>query len=246
MDILNDLFFTNKKIAMNAFKALINNWLIIFTGLFYSIMTIVLYTIVPAFGILGGLLLIIATSALISNYLHLLNRIVRTGKFSFHDFKDGFTVYLRKVWTISFFGYVASLGLSYFVFPILSRTPILIMAISYIAFIVFNALPEVIYQKYYDPWESITYAVEFIKENLLDWIIPNIILIGGMYIFTGDLLTNIFNYYISIVRIFTSPLGIFAYLLGQLWFSYMMIYRGFLFELLSTSTRRKRLFMREF
>ncbi|QUH24390.1 hypothetical protein [Serpentinicella alkaliphila] len=244
MDILTDILYTNKKIIKNSFKGLIDNWPIIFTGLFYSFATLLLYMVAPAFGILGGLLSVIVTSALISNYLYLLNRIVKNNRFSFHDFKDGFSIYLRKIWTIFFFGYVASLGLRYFILPIL---PIGIYPIiSLLTVIVLNALPESIYQKYYDPWETITYAVEFIKENVIEWVVPNIILIGVMYITTGNLLTNIFNYYISIFTIFTSPSGIVFYLIGQLWFSYMMIYRGFLFELLSTSTRRKRLFMREF
>lgn len=244
MDILNDILYSNKKICKTAFKTLVNNWAIIFTGLFYSFATIILYMIAPAFGILGGILTVIVTSALISNYLYLLNRIVRSNRFDFQDFKDGFTVYLRKVWIIFFFGYVASMGLSYFVLPILPRA--IYPFVGYITIILFNALPESIYQKYYEPWETITYSIEFIKENVIEWFIPNLILLGGMYLITGDILRNIFNYYISIYAIFTSPTGIIIYLIGQLWFSYMMIYRGFLFELLSTSTRRKRLFMREF
>lgn len=244
MDILKDIYYTNKKIYLTAFNALIKNWPIIFTGLFYSLATMLLYMIAPAFGILGGLLTIIVTSALVSNYLYLLNKIIRSGRFSFHDFKDGFTIYLRKIWTIFFFGYVASLGLSYFILPILPRG--VYPFISIITVIVLNALPESIYQKYYDPWETITYAVEFIRDNLIEWGLPNIVLLGIMYVITGDILVNIFNYYISVITIFTSPVGILIYLVGQLWFSYMMIYRGFLFETLSTSTRRKRLFMREF
>jgi len=244
MDILNDVLYTNKKVAITAFKALMSNWLIIFTGLFYFFATILLYMIAPAFGILGGILSAVVTSALISNYLYLLNKVVRSGRINLQDFKDGFTAYLRKVWVIFFFGYVASMGLNYFVFPILPMA--LYPLVSLGTIILFNALPESIYQKYYDPWETVTYAIEFIKENVIEWGIPNIILLGVMYLFTGEILRGIFNYYVSIITIFTSPFGVVTYLLGQLWFSYMMIYRGFLFETLSTSTRRKRLFMREF
>ncbi|GAB6087026.1 hypothetical protein [Alkaliphilus crotonatoxidans] len=249
MDVLKDLFYSNQEVLKNTLKSLKKNWMIIFTGFFYMTATLLLYSIIPLFGLLAGIVMIIATSALISNYLYLLNCIIRRDRITIQDFKDGFTIYLRKVWGILFVSYVANLAYSLLAMPFLSR---LIgsfaaqWAFTFLILVFFNPLPEVVYQKYYQPWDSITYTFENVRENWLEWFLPNIILLGVLYLLTGQQLTGIFNYYILPTRGLFSPLGIILYLLGQLWFAFMMIYRGYLFDLLSTSNRRKRLFMRRF
>lgn len=249
LDILKDILYTNKKVSKNAIDSLYKNWLIIFTGLFYSLSTIILYMLLPHFWILAGLVLVIFTSALISNYLYLIDCIISRNKFDLQDFKEGFGVYLRKVWGISFIGWVASLIVNTFAMPIFSRSyyPMgLGIILNFLAIILLNALPEVIYQKNYNPWESITYTIEFIKDNWIEWFIPNIILAGILYLFTGKFLNGVFNYYIPFKFALAPSKVLILYFIGQIVFSFMMIYRGYLFEILSTSNRRKRLFMREF
>ncbi|AKL94566.1 hypothetical protein CACET_c10630 [Clostridium aceticum] len=248
MEIIKDIFYTNKKIGKTALSSTLKNWPIIFTGLFYSLAGFVLMTILPFFWILGGLVGIIFMSAILSNYLYLIYCIIRKDRLTFQDFKDGFTVYLRKVWGVSFIGWVAMLILNTFLMPGFGRgfQPMgLGIIINFLAFALFNALPEAVYQKHYNPWESITYAVAFVRDNWIEWFIPNLVLIGVFYLLTGTLLTGIFNYQVPFRLLFSSR-GIVLYLLGQIWFSYIMVYRGYLFDLLSTSNRRKRLFMREF
>jgi len=230
------------------------NWPIIFTGLFYSIATIILLMSLGAFWILGGLVWIIATSALISNYLYLLNTILNRGYFNFQDFKDGFKPYLRKVWSILFIGYVANLVLS-LISPMIVSTigpNAFAVIISFLTFILFNPIPETTYQKYYGPWETVTYTIDFVKDNWIEWFVPNIVLLVVFYFITGGsisvfgIISNAFNYFLSFGAMITSFKGLIVYFLGQIWFAYFMIYRAYLFEALSTSNRRKRLFMREF
>lgn len=233
---------------------MIKNWAIIFTGLFYSTVTIILMTTLHSMWLLGGLIWIIVSSALISNYLYLLNTILTRGYFNFQDFKDGFTPYLRKVWSITFLFYVASLIVD-FVSPMLMVFvgPVaLSLIITVLSFVFFNPIPEATYQKHYGPWDTITYTVEFIRDNWIEWFAPNIILLLIIYFLAGryfnvyGIMRNMFNYFISFSNMFISLKGLIIYLLGQVWFSYFMLYRAYLFETLSSSSRRKRLFMREF
>ena len=247
MEIIQDIIYTNKKVIRGTFKNLIKNWPIIFTGLFYSTATLILALVLPFFWILAGLVLIVSTSALISNYLYLINCIIERGSFKLDDFKSGFTAYLSKIWGILFIGYVASIIINTLLMPGFRRgfNPMgLGVIINFLAFVLFNALPETIYQKHYNLWESIKYTVEFVRDNWIEWFIPNLILILLLYLFTGKLLLGIFNYHLPF-RVSLSPLSIILYIVGQIWLSFMMIYRGYLFEILSTSNRRKRLFMRE-
>lgn len=254
MEILRDIFYTNRSISKKALISLAKNWPIIFTGLFYSLATIILLMSLGAFWILGGLVWIIATSALISNYLYLLNTILNRGYFNFQDFKSGFTPYLRKVWSILFIAYFANLVIGLF-------SPIITSAIGYnafgliimiLTFVLFNPIAETTYQKYYGPWETITYTIDFVRDNWIEWFVPNIVLLVVAYFITGGsmniygVISNVFNYFLSFGSIITSFKGLIIYFLGQIWFSYFMIYRAYLFETLSTSNRRKRLFTREF
>ncbi len=248
MEFLTDIIYINKSIVKKAFMSLYKNWMIIFTGIFYTTATIVISSLLSFFWILAGLVMILVSSALISNYLHLLDCIITRDRLSWHEFKAGFTLHLRKVWGILFIGWVASFGFSSFILPVLSvgLSPFtLSMIVNLIVLILLNPLPETVYQKYYNPWESVTYTVGFVKDNWLEWLIPNLVFMGGLYFLTGSLLTGIFNTHVFSMSLF-SPAGLLLYIIGQVWFSFMMIYRGYLYELLSTSTRRKRMFMREF
>lgn len=248
MSLIKDLYYMNLKTAKKAFRSLMNNWLIIFTGLIYSTILFVGTIISPLFWILSRLFLLILSSAMVSNYLYLLQRIIEYDRFNFNDFKDGFLIYLRKVWSVYFIGFVVLFGLDIFVRPIIVGAigPFAYQfGLIFLMVFLLNALPETIYQKTYNGWESIKYAVDFVKEHWIEWYLPNVILIGILVFITGSAVINVFDSVTSLRGITQGPMGIILYLLGQLWFSYMMIYRGLLFRLLNTSSRRKRLFMRK-
>jgi len=247
LSIFMDIYYMNLKTAKKAFKSLIKNWLIIFTGLVYSTILFVGTLISPLFWILSRLFLLILSSAMVSNYLYLLQQIVEKDRFSLQDFKDGFLIYLRKVWTVYFIGFVALLGMDIFLRPLIVGFVgpfVYHFGLIFLMVFLLNALPETIYQKSYNGWESIKSSVEFIKEHWIEWYLPNVLLVVILAFITGSAIINVFDNVTSLGAITRGPFGIILYLLGQLWFSYMMIYRGFLFELLNTSSRRKRMFMR--
>ena len=247
MSIFMDIYFMNLKTAKKAFKSLLKNWLIIFTGLIYSTILFAGTLVSPLFWILSRMFILILSSALVSNYLYLLQQIIEQDRFSLQDFKDGFLIYLRKVWSIYFMGFVALLGLDIFLRPIIVGFVgpfVYHFGLIFLMIFLLNALPETIYQKSFNGWESIKFSVEFIKEHWVEWYLPNILLIAILALITGSALINVFDNVISLRAFTQGPFGITLYLLGQLWFSYIMIYRGFLYKLLNTSSRRKRMFMR--
>lgn len=249
LNIINDLIYINRSTAKKAANLFAKNWALIFTGIVYTIINIVLIWFVSIFfrgilSIFGGLAIAIAMSAMLSNYLYLLNNIVKRGRFSLADFKEGFGAYLWKIYGVFFIAWVVGFLFDMAIYPLLGRVlpmrfgPI----ITLLVFIIFNALPESIYLKYYSSWESILYAFNFIKENWLEWFLPNILFVVIIYFITGKFVSDIFS--VNINFNFLSA-GLVRYLLSQVILSYAMIYRGVLFELLSTSTRRKRMYMRD-
>ena len=235
---------------MKTLESFKKNWIIIFTGIVYTILNIVIYSVIgslltgPLY-ILSGIIAAIVTSAMISNYLYLLFNIINYNRVTLQDFKKGFTYFLRKIYGIIFIGYVASLLLDFVSGILGSMAPILFILLYLSMLVILNPLPETVYLKYHSAWESIVETMDFMKENWLNWGIPNIIFSLLLYLSTGRILFELFNINISFGFIFEIK-DLAIYLIGQVIFSVMMIYRGYLYKLLSGSTRRKRMFMNKF
>ncbi len=113
----------------------------------------------------------------------------------------------------------------------------MIGAINLFMLIIFNAIPETIYQKYYSEGDTVVYATQFIKENALEWFAPNVILLGILYLISSRLSLFLASLNLSIVGTLISLVLVSGIT------SFAMIYRGYLFEMLTTTTRRKRVFM---
>lgn len=250
MDYLKDFQLVNKSVISKTFGSLKKNYLIIFTGIVYTIISLVIGSVVGILfsgplSIISGFISYFIQSSIISNYLYLLFNIINYNKFNLNDFKQGFSYFLWKVYGVFFILYLAQLLLSLLGNILGSAAVLLNTVILLLAAIVFNALPETIYLKSYSPSETVLNALDFMKENWLNWIIPNLIFIGLLFYITGSFISGLFNTGINLGFSF-SPIVILKYLVGQLIFSFMMIYRGHLYKMLSTSTRRKRMFMNKF
>lgn len=251
MEFLEDMIYVNKGVLDKTIKSFTKNWMIIFTGLAYTIINMLVYNILGLLlagplSILSGIAFALVQSSIVSNYLYLLNNVVNYNRLTINNFKDGFTYYVRKIYGVLFVMYLGRLLLST-VTPILGQAgQVLNLLIFFGIPIILNALPETVYLKEYDAWESIVYAFGFLKENVINWVIPNLIFYGVIYFVSGQILLdiNIFNTGLRF-NLSTNIDAIVFYMVGQTIFSFMMIYRGHLYKILSTSTRRKRAFMKK-
>lgn len=257
MEFIKDIIYVNKMTGKKAMDLFLKNWLIIFTGLIYTTINIVAYIVaspflfIPLLNIVAGIALYFLSVGLISSYLYILYSIIKYKKFEIKDIKRGFKVYFYEVSRVLFIGYIAGILAFRLVVPVLASsiggyldTATIINIIMIIVLVVINPLPEVIYQKGHTGLDGIRYTFEYTKENWIEWLIPNAVLVGLLYIITGNTVTNLFSTGISVGSNLLSLKGIGLYLIGQIIFSFTMIYRGVLFDMLSTSTRRKRMFMR--
>ncbi len=248
MNIIEDIIQTNKDIIFKSFKLAVKNWKIFLVGFAYSILSVIMWSVAANAWILAGIIMALFQSAVISNYLYLIEKIINYGSFNFEDFKSGFKVYLWKVYGVIivfwFVRYGASLflrSLFYINFGGISLWTI----IQIVAFILLNSLPETIYQKYYERFETISYSFNFIKENWIEWFIPNGLILVVAYLVHVAVSKLLFLITFNTNVFVTSILNLIVYsVIYQLILSYAMIYRGELFNILSTSTRRKRMFMR--
>lgn len=250
MDILKDSINVNKQTIKRTLVSLKSNWMIILTGIVYMILDIVIHTIFStlftgALSIIAGIIGAIVRAAMISNYLYLLYNVINYGKINLQDFKDGFTYFLRKVYGVFFFAWIGSYFISALGGILGPGIYALNTIISLSVLLLLNALPETIYLKSLDPMDSIMYSLDFMKDNWFNWLVPNALLYFILYMVTGDIVTKLFTTSISYGLLLYGS-NIIKYLIGQVLFSFIMVYRGHLYKILSTSTRRKRMFMSKF
>lgn len=250
MDILKDFIIINKQTFKKTMSSLKDNWIIIFSGIAYMILNLVIIILINTFfrgilGILAGLILALTSASLISNYLYLLYNVINYNSLHFQDFKDGFTHFLRKTYTVFFYAWIGSMLISLITDILGNNAYILNLIVSISIFILLNPLPETLYLKVLDPMSSITYSVDFMKENWVNWLLPNVTMLIVLYLLTGNFISGIFTTHISYLSSFRI-IDIAKYLIAQALFSFIMVYRGHLYKLLSTSTRRKRMYMNKF
>lgn len=240
MSKIEDFIEVNKTTLKNAVYSISKYWIIIFAGLIYGVLNFFIDSFL--YGILGfilrgplsiiiGFMAAAINAALLSSFLYMLYRIVNDLGLDFDDIKDGFLAFFRKVYGIVFLYWIFSMIISNISVILGSTGGLFVLLVNLSMFIFLNALPETIYLKNYDQGETIVKSIDFINENILNWFGPNIIF---LLLYIG--FNSIF---------FKMRVGIVGFLITQIGFAFVMVYRGHLYKLLSSSTPRKRMFMRK-
>lgn len=244
MNFFDDLKLVNKVSLKNTFSGLKRNWTIALVGFLYWILIFLAIGVSGLllrgpFSILRGLFTTLFISSLISNYLVMLQLTVLNRKIGFNDFKEGFKFYVWKIYGIFFILYLVNYLLNILGRSLNTNIGLLSQLFSISLFILFNALPEAIYLKNYEPVDTIKFTLGFMKENWIQWAIPNILIVIVLYFvskgLTGVLLGGFLN--MNITSVLRSLLQA---LISQVFVAVFMIYRGNLFYILDNSTRRNR------
>ena len=245
MNIVQDLTYVNNAALKKTIENVKKNPQVTLLGFSYTLLgfgasILMSYVLSGPIGIFGGIIMAIVQSALVSSYLYVLGNVIVYNRFRWKDAKYGFTHYLWKVYGIFFIFYIGGMLLnlvSGIIGPVLFS---FYWLLPLILIIVFNPLPEAIYSRDKDPLETVLYTIKFMRENWLNWLLPNGILLGILYILASEGLGSRINLgsYNWLIRIAT------VITVGAL-VSIGMLYRGHLFMLLSSSTIRKRQFMRK-
>ncbi len=210
------------------------NWAVVFAPFAYSVFLSVAGIFLIPFGLVGGLLLLLASNACMSSGLHLLDNILNSRKADFNDFFKGFTVYLWEIVRIAFILWIPMMLVSSVLTPI-PNGHIIVMFIQIALYIILNAVPELIYQSRASGIELLVASYYFIIENWPEWFAPNIIIT-----FAGWALMQALN---PLASVLAAPLHLFiiASLIG-FFLTYLMIFRGLLFSELNGSNRRARVY----
>ena len=113
--------------------------------------------------------------------------------------------------------------------------PLIYFCIQIALYILLNPVPELIYQSRTSGLELLGASYNFIVENWIEWLIPNIILAIGGYALLRLFESLLFGLP-AFVQLFLHSFGL------GLFLTYMMTFRGFLFAELHGTTRRSRIY----
>ncbi|MDR2337870.1 MAG: hypothetical protein LBE20_04385 [Deltaproteobacteria bacterium] len=196
-------------------------------------------------GIIGGLILGLLWALLIANYFVFLAASVEKEKILFSEIIPETLALFSPVLSVLFILYVISLVQSLFLVGAEnSFNNFLALAVSLILVMLFNALPEIVYQQRGIGFYSFDKSFQFIKENFVEWFAPQIFiffLVYGKSFFSAMNLIEL----AQINPLFSGKLfiGSSGWIVLDLFLMHcFMIFRGILFKQLLTSSRRKRIY----
>jgi hypothetical protein len=256
VDFINDFLAINKVIVKKTFKSYIKNLKIIplfglYMVAFYLVSALLGFTIgrignPGAFvsGILGWLF----QSMIFSDFINHVDHIVSGHKTSYKDIGKYYMTHFSQILSATAIPNI----IVYLVFRLSAGT---IYIPSWIVFLMYTmiATPEIVYQKHVDRLDIFVYGYRFLKENFLNWTLINGIFIMiylafmwfvqlpvAMFISQTILTSNEFINLLISIAVFP----MITWSLTGLILLFMLVYRGYLFKVLSVSSRRKREYMR--
>jgi hypothetical protein len=203
------------------------NWPVLGTVFVYlTVMSATVY--VSLFlGIIGGFLLSLVWAACVGSFLYLVEMIVRTSKVTLDDFRRSFGVYLWDVVGITFLFWIFFTLAT----PAIVQLPqgyLILLFIRIAIFVLFNAVPELIYLGHYSALALLSESYAFIAANWIEW-------------FPANLVAAVILYGVAAVPV--EGLGVYVqYALLGLLVYFAMVMRGLLFIELHGSTHRGRAF----
>ncbi len=215
-----------------SWECLLKNWVVSFAPLAYSVgLTLVGFFVGPL-GIVGGLLIGLATQACVSSGLYLIEKMVQGGGADFDDFLRGFTVYIWELIRISFILWIP-MRIAAMVLAPVPNGGLIYFLIEIALYVLLNPVPEFIYQTTSSGLELLSASYDFIVENWIEWFVPNIAITV-----VGYFLLNLLS--MAVIGL-PALLQFFAIVFGLgLCLTYVMVFRGFLFAELNGTTRRAR------
>jgi len=208
-------------------------WVSISLLIYFFIERLVGKFVLPFGPWVGGLILALVRDACVSSFLVMVEAMIREERILLNDFKRSFWVYFWDVIGVFFLFFIVEL----LVIAPLGQAGLVwaVLGIYFAFLILFNPIPELIYNERHGTIELYQRAYGFIVANWIEWFVPNL-LIMGVYGFVVFFLMEYFP--IRNLLLFYAVWGSFS----ALYVYFFMIFRGLLFKELHRSSRRMRIF----
>jgi hypothetical protein len=234
MEQIQAIFWIYKTCLIRTFQLVRDNLGIIFAPIAYGVVLSVAAMVLAPLGFIGGMVLGAVLAACASSALYLIENVVRMSKATLQDFATGFTVYIWDILTLAFIFWIPMRLLAQFAYTT-PNGPLLYLGVQILLYVIFNAVPELIYQSRVSGLALLSASYQFIVENWIEWLLPNL-LVGV----AGYLLRNVVYQLVSPLPFFLRYFFVEATF--GLFLTFLMIFRGLLFSELNGTTRRSRVY----
>ena len=205
-------------------------------------------------GMVGGMLMFLCVAACLSSFLTIIGEAIAHQRVPIAGLGTTFGRYLWSIVSIFFVFWIVHLLLAL----IVNQNPSMLwlqVAINVGIFVLFNAVPELVYQGSRDGLGLLEDAVTFIRENTIEWLLPMAVLLAPIFLvdLSAGLLamaqigaTNALLWAVDAIE-FWLPFGgglgrVVAMILASVLITWVMLFRGLLFRALFRSGRRQRVF----
>ncbi len=202
------------------------NWPVLGSLVVYQFIRTAAAMLAMPLGMAGGFMVTLVQAVCLGSFLYLVEMIVRTSRVTLNDFRHSFGRYLWDVVGVMFLLWLFTL-----VSPAIRQVPqgdVILLFLNLMIFILFNAVPELIYMGHYAPTALLAESYQFITENWIEWF-PATLVAAGIMIAVSALPMRGVGVYAQ-----DAALGLVLY--------FTMVMRGLLFIELHGSTHRGRAF----
>jgi len=216
-----------RKAFLRAAELTVKNWPVLGTVFVYSVVMAVAALFASMLGLIGGFLISLVWAACVGSFLYVVEMMVRTARVSLDDFQRSFGAYLWDVIGVAFIFWL------FFTFatPILASLPqghVILLCANLAIFVLFNAVPELIYLGHFSSLALLQESYNFISENWIEWFPANVIAAVIIYLVDTLPLGG------ALAWVQTAVMALLIY--------YTMVMRGLLFLELHGTSRRGRAF----
>jgi hypothetical protein len=234
-----------------AFRRALRAWPVAFSVLVYAAILYGAALLLMPLGIVGGFLIGFVAAACVSSYLHLLSQAVSGSRVSFADMKQGFAARLWDVVSVLFAFWILSFLVGFVVRAAGPNGPAVAAMVGLAMAFFFNPVPELLYLGQSRSFALLGDAARFVLANPVAWFLPNLVLAAILLAPTGELAVSHPGELLLVFQRIFSQGGVFL-LFGQtpLWalpallllLHFAMVFRGLLYQELSSGNPRMRAF----
>ncbi len=243
-----------RQTAVLALKRAFKAWPVAFSLVVYAIILSVAAQLLSPLGLLGGLLLSLVAAACGSGYLYLLLQVVRGLPVRFDDLRRGFSALFGDVISVMFALMIIGLLLGVFVQGAGQHGDAIVAMIGLAMAFFLNPLPEMIYLGKSRSFALLLDSSRFVFANPVAWFLPNLVFALIMLAPTGELAVSRPGQLLLVFSELFSPTGVMRILAKLIWsfprvlllpvlllfLHYVMVFRGLLFEGLTSGGARRR------
>jgi len=216
-----------RRVFARAAVLAVKNWPVLATiFIYFAAMTVAVAVALP-FGMFGGFLVSLVSAACTGSFLYLVEMMVQTSRVTLEDFRRSFGVYLWDVVGVAFLSWVF-FTLATPALLELPQGPVVLLCLRLLIFVLFNAVPELIYLGHYSSVQLLWESYAFISTNWIEWFPANIVAAAFIYAVASFPLDGAAGY----LRLAVVSLLVY----------FVMVMRGLLFLELHGSSRRGRAF----